>query len=135
MHRPRTLPPRVLTWTYVYALASLVHFAHNALFAAAYPNLPGWVTPSVVVATWLAISAIGVLAWLALRSGARPLGLGLLAIYACFGLDAFAHYRLAPLAAHSVSMNLSICFEGASAIALLLALLTQGIRQVARRAG
>lgn len=110
----------------VYAFASLVHFAHNALFIAEYPNLPGWITPSVVVATWLAISAIGLLAWLSLRQGARSLGFALLGVYAAFGFDAFGHYQLAPLAGHSLSMNVTIWFEGVSAIVLFAATLWDG---------
>lgn len=108
----------------LYGVASLVHFAHNALFADAYPNLPSWVTPSVVVATWLAISSIAGLAWFSLHCGARVLGLALLAVYAAFGLDAFGHYELAPIDAHSLAMNVTIWFEGLSAILLFSVALT-----------
>lgn len=118
--------PLLFACACVYGFASLLHFTHNALFAADYPNLPGWVTPSIVVATWLAISSIAVLAWLALRSGARGLGLCLLAVYAVFGFDAFGHYGLAPLDAHSIAMNATILFEGTSAIALFVVTLIHG---------
>ena len=118
--------PTLIACACVYGFASLLHFAHNAVFAADYPNLPGWITPSIVAATWLAISAIAGLAWLALRSGARALGLCLLAVYALFGFDAFGHYGLAPLGAHSVAMNVTICFEGVSAIALFVVTLIHG---------
>jgi hypothetical protein len=111
----------------VYGFASLVHFTHNALFAEEYPNLPGWITPAIVVATWLAISSIGVLAWLSLRWDVRPLGLGLLTVYAAFGFDAFGHYRLAPLTAHSVAMNVTIWFEGLSAIVLFVVTLAHAL--------
>jgi hypothetical protein len=119
--------------TCIYGLASFVHFAHNAAFAADYPNLPGWITPSIVIATWLSISCIALLAWLALRAGARGLGLCLLAVYAMFGFDAFAHYGLAPLDAHSFAMNATICFEGASACALFVVTLVHATNALAQK--
>jgi hypothetical protein len=132
LERSHLRSPILFACACVYGFASLLHFTHNALFVADYPNLPRWVTPSIVAATWLTISAIGLLAWLALRSGARGLGLCLLAVYALFGFDAFGHYGLAPFDAHSIAMNVTILFEGASAIALFVATLIQGATVFAR---
>jgi hypothetical protein len=54
-----------------------------------------------------------------LLRGFRAAGLALIALYALLGFDGLLHYLLAPLAAHSVAMNLTIWIEVAAAAALL----------------
>jgi hypothetical protein len=50
----KSLPNRsLLALVLVHALASLVHFVHNATFLADYPNMPAWITPGGVYAVWL----------------------------------------------------------------------------------
>ena len=48
----------LLALVLVHAVASLVHFAHNATFLADYPNMPAWLSPAGVYAVWLAQAAI-----------------------------------------------------------------------------
>jgi hypothetical protein len=105
-----------------YAAASLFHHVHNAEFLGEYPNMPAWLSPLVVYAAWLGAAVVGLAGYLLLRRGYRAIGLVLLAVYGCYGLDGLAHYALAPLSAHTLTMNLSIWFEAATAAALLIML-------------
>lgn len=105
-----------------YAAASLFHHIHNAEFLADYPGMPPWLSRTGVYAAWLGATAIGVIGYWLLRRGYRAVGLVLLFLYGCYGLDSLAHYALAPLSAHTPAMNLSIWFEAAAASALLVLL-------------
>jgi hypothetical protein len=44
----------------VYLAASFLHFAHNAEFLSAYPDLPAWLARSDIYLTWAGLAAIGV---------------------------------------------------------------------------
>jgi hypothetical protein len=103
-----------------YAAASLFHHVHNAEYLDQYPNMPVWLSPVRIHAAWFGTTAIGFAGYLLLRRGYRLPGLILLAVYGCYGLDSLAHYALAPLSAHALTMNLSIWLEAATATALLL---------------
>jgi hypothetical protein len=103
-----------------YAAASLFHHVHNAAFLDEYPSMPAWLSPPAVYAAWLVATAIGLAGYILLRHGYRLAGLILLAVYGCYGLDGLAHYALAALPAHSLTMNLSIWLEAATAAALLI---------------
>jgi hypothetical protein len=81
----------------VYGAASLLHFAHNAVYLHEYPNLPASLTSTGVCAAWCGVTAVG------------ALGFG--------GLD---HYAVAPIAAHSMMMNLTILGEAAAASSLVI---------------
>ena len=107
MHRQRTLTILLV----LYALASLVHFTHNAEFVREYPNLPGDWTRGFVYSAWLAMTAIGATGWLMWWRGWRLPGLALLAVYAALGLDSLGHYVLAPLSRHTLAMNATILVE------------------------
>jgi hypothetical protein len=113
---------------FAYAGASLVHHVHNAEFLADYPNMPAWITRPAVYAAWLCETMLGVAGYLILRRGHLAAGLGLIAVYAALGFDAFAHYALAPAAAHTAAMNATIWLEAAAA-----ALVFVGIVALARR--
>jgi uncharacterized membrane protein YhdT len=104
----------------LYVTASLVHFSHNAEYAQAYPNLPGWITRPTVYLTWLGITAVGLLGYALSRSRLRTLGVVLLGLYAAVGLDGLLHYTLAPMDAHTGAMNFTIWFEVAVASVLLV---------------
>ena len=105
-----------------YAAASLVHHAHNAEYLHDYPNMPAWITRPAVYAAWLGETILGVVGYLLLRRGHAVVGLGLIAIYAALGFDAFAHYVLAPAAAHTAAMNATIWLEAATAALVFVAL-------------
>jgi hypothetical protein len=115
--RADTLPRLMLG----YGAASLLHFAHNAVFIAQYPNLPTWLSPARVCATWIGLTAVGLLGYGLRHLGFRVAGLAVVALYAALGFDGLAHYRLAPLSAHTRMMNLTIWLEVAAAAALLVA--------------
>ena len=118
----------------IYCLASLAHFAHNAEFLGAYPNMPAWLSRFEVYAAWLAITALGAVA-LMLTNGRFVLaGLLLTAVYATLGFDGLAHYALAPVSAHTLVMNLTIGCEVAAA-ALLLVCALHGVFDEGRRRG
>ena len=103
-----------------FAIASLVHFTHNAEYLREYPNMPaGWMRGHVYVA-WIAMTLLGVSGWLVLQRGWRRTGLLMLAAYAACGLDSLGHYLLAPPSAHTFAMNATILIEvGAAALVML----------------
>ena len=103
----------------VYVAASFVHFAHNATYIDAYPNLPPSLTTARVYLAWCAEAALGAAGYVLYRFGAQRLGLALLAVYAVLGFDGLAHYTLAPFWAHTLAMNLTIWGEVIAAAALL----------------
>lgn len=115
---------RALPWLFLtYLLAGLLHFAHNAEYLPAYPNLPAWLTRAQVYGSFAALTALG-LAGLALWRYAHGVpGLVLLAAYALLGFDGLLHYRRAPFAAHSAVMNFTILTEVAAAAVLLACVL------------
>ncbi|MGQ0651943.1 MAG: hypothetical protein ACT4P4_06695 [Betaproteobacteria bacterium] len=57
---------------------------------------------------------------------ARRHGLALIALYAVLGFDGLAHYALAPLAQHTLAMNMTIWLEVAAAALLLFAVVRKG---------
>ncbi len=103
----------------LYAAASLLHFTHNAVYLREYPNLPDWLTATGVVAAWCATAVVGVVGYWLYSRHSRRAGLLTVGIYAAFGFAGLDHYVVAPIAAHSVMMNLTIVFEVACAAALL----------------
>jgi hypothetical protein len=117
-----------------YALASLVHFAHNAHYLRAYPNLPASWSGTDVWLAWLGITAVGACGCLLRLRGHARAGLLLLALYAAFGLGSLGHYFVAPFSAHSAAMNLTILAEVAAAAALLALVLAMLWRSMAGRA-
>ena len=106
---------------FLYGVASLIHFTHNAEFLREYPNMPGWLSRSQVYTVWIAQTAIGVCGYVLWRRGHDILGLSVIAAYAAFGFDGLAHYALAPLGAHSVGMHLTIWAEVVAAALLIAA--------------
>ena len=127
----RTPFPRVLRVLFAaYAVASLIHFAHNAAFLADYPHLPRTWTPAGVMLAWIAVSVIGALAALLLVRGYTKTGLCVALIYAACGLDSLGHYVLAPLALHTQAMNATILIEVACAALLFGAALRELARSV-----
>ena len=55
------------------------------------------------------------------RTGYRMAGLMTIAVYAALGFGGLDHYALAPVSAHSFTMNLTIGVEALAAAALLIA--------------
>jgi hypothetical protein len=116
MTRDAVLLPLML----VYGAASLLHFAHNAVYLRAYPNLPVWLTPAGVVAAWLVVASVGALGYLLYSRVSRVAGLITIAAYAVLGFGGLDHYTVAPVSAHTVAMNLTILLEAAAAVVLLV---------------
>jgi hypothetical protein len=115
------LARRLLPWLLLlYSGASLLHFAHNAEYLAAYPNLPPGCSRHAVYLAWCAVAAVGLAGWLLYRGGWRRAGHGLLALYACLGFAGLLHYLRAPFHRHGAVMNLTILAEVATALVLLL---------------
>jgi hypothetical protein len=104
--------------------ATFFHHVHNAEFLDQYPNMPAWLSRVRVYAAWSAATAIGIAGYALLRRGYRMVGLVLLIVYGLYGLDGLAHYALASVSAHTLAMNVSICLEAATAVALLAAVLS-----------
>ena len=114
------VPFLLLLLAAAYCIASLFHFVHNAEYLSAYPNLPSWLSRSQIYAIWLAITSIGV-AGLWLARGKYPLlGLILVSTYALLGFDGLGHYAVAPMSAHTFTMNFTIWAEVVAAALLLI---------------
>lgn len=111
-----------------YALASLVHFIHNAEFLSDYPNFPATWTRIGVYLVWLGLTGVGLAGWLCLSRGFRRLGLLLLTTYALGGIDSLWHYVVAPLAQHTVAMHVTILLEVAAAGLVLGAVIAETVR-------
>ena len=112
--------PRLVVLLLAYAVASLVHFTHNAEYLPDYPGLPRTWTREGVYFAWLAMTAIGFAGWLLLARGAVLAGLSALAVYAALGLDSLGHYVVAPASAHSLAMNSTILLEVTAAALVMV---------------
>ena len=102
-----------------HAVASLVHFVHNATFLADYPNMPDWITPGGVYAAWLAEAAVGAAGVILFLRGRNMIGLALIALYAVLGFGGLDHYTLASISEHTLAMNATIWLETATGLLLL----------------
>jgi purine-cytosine permease-like protein len=111
-----------------HVVATLVHFVHNAVFLADYPNLPVWLTAGGVYASWAVLTAIGIAGLALLRRVSVPAGLGVLVLYALLGFGGFDHYTLAAIAAHTTAMNLTILFEAMTGSMLLAMVVREYLR-------
>ena len=103
-----------------YAAASLFHYVHNAVFLDDYPNMPAWLSPVHVYSAWLGVTAVGAAGFLLVHRNNGVFGLVILGVYAALGLDGMSHYSLAPISAHTFTMNLSIWLETLTAVTLLI---------------
>jgi hypothetical protein len=112
----------------VYGGASLVHFVHNAMYLEAYPNMPEWLTPSGVMAAWLAIAITGVVGYWLFSSGATKVGLVVMALYAALGFAGLDHYAMAPVSAHSLAISATIVTEITAASVLLVVIALTALR-------
>ena len=104
----------------LYGAASLLHFAHNAVYVRDYPNLPDWITPAAVWFSWCGIAAVGALGYWLYRRVSRWAGLATIALYGVCGFAGLDHYAVASIGAHSFAMNLTILTEVAAAAVLLV---------------
>ncbi len=112
-----------------YAVASLIHFVHNAEFISDYPNLPATWSRADVYLAWGVLTAVGVFGWLLVKRGHLMSGLVVLAAYAAGGLDSLGHYLLAPLSAHTAAMNSTILLEVTCAGLVLVEVMRQLVRR------
>ena len=103
----------------IHGAASLFHFVHNAVFIDYYPNLPGWITVTGVYSTWIGIASVGFTGYLLYQYGERNFGLVAVLVYGAFGFDGLAHYALAPVSAHTFTMNLTIVLESVTAVLVI----------------
>ena len=123
MSRARTLLMLML----VYGAASLLHFVHNAVYIQSYPNLPQWITPLGVYASWCGIALLGALGYWLYRRVSQAAGLPVIALYALLGFGGLDHYVLAPMSQHSIAMNATILVEVATASLLLIFVALAGL--------
>jgi hypothetical protein len=110
----------ILPWFFgLYAVATLLHFAHNAEYLAQYPNLPSSWSRAEVYAAWYCVTALGLVGYGLYALGLRNVGLAILGVYAALGFNGLLHYTRAPIAHHSTMMNLTIWAEAAAGTLLL----------------
>jgi hypothetical protein len=114
------LPKPLLVFAAVYFTASLAHFGHNAEYIAFYPGMPGWLTREKVYLAWLAITSLGLVAFVFAKLAFPALALLFLAAYGAFGLDGLAHYTLALCSEHTLLANITIWSEAITGVVLLL---------------
>lgn len=125
---------QIMPWLLgLYAVTSLLHFAHNAEFLAEYPNLPASWSRADVYLAWCAVTTVGILGYVLFRGGYRRLGLAVLGTYGGLGFAGLLHYARAPIAHHSSTMNLTIWTEVAAAAIFLINVVTISIYQVRPR--
>ncbi len=108
-----------------YAAASLFHHVHNAEFLHEYPNMPSSLTPAGVYAAWLAVNVVGLAGYGLFTRQHRRSGLALLGAYGLLGFYGLAHYAVAPLSAHTMTMHLTIGSEVVTAAMLLAAVILE----------
>ena len=118
---PETRNHGLLILLLLYGAASFFHHIHNAAFLHDYPNMPSWLSPAGVLAAWGGVTAVGLAGYLLVRRGYVFTGLGVVALYGAYGFDSSGHYGLAPVSAHTLTMNLTIWLEMATAMLLLMA--------------
>jgi hypothetical protein len=112
---------RRLNWLMVaFAVASLIHFIHNAEFIVDYPGMPKNWTTNGVYGAWIVMTLFGLIAWLLTHTKLKALGLILVMLYAVCGLDSLGHYWVAPIHAHQTMVNVTIFLEVFCALVLLL---------------
>jgi hypothetical protein len=136
MNRPSragTVPALLQLLLAAYAIASLLHFSHNAEYLPDYPGLPPTWTRLGVHAVWVGITAVGLCGWWPLRRGSCLTGLFVVLAYALFGLDSLGHYVLAPMSAHTLAMNASILVEVVAVAAVFIEAARQSIVHASRR--
>ena len=124
----------LLTFMLLYGAASLIHFMHNAMYLALYPNLPPWLTPVGVLASWLVVGGTGAVGYWLFHRGSTVPGLIVIALYAALGFAGLDHYAVAPISAHSLAMNATIIGEVIAASALLIVTAWTAIRTSERPA-
>ena len=124
----KRIPSYLVVLLGIYCAASLIHFAHNAEFLSAYPNLPAWLTRFDVYLSWLAVTAVGLAGILLFRFGLRALGLLVIACYAALGFAGLDHYSVAPVSAHTLAMNATIWFEVTAAAVLFVSAVVSLLR-------
>ena len=127
--RPAIRHNVLLIFLVAYAIASLVHYSHNAEFLGDYPNMPAWLSRAQVYGAWLGVTAIGLAGYLLVRSRHQFAGLIVLAVYGLLGLDGLGHYAVAPLSRHTSTMHFTIWLEVASAVVLLAAVASSMLRR------
>jgi hypothetical protein len=75
-----------------------------------------------------------VLGYLLVHRGYQFFGLFVIAVYAALGFDGLGHYTLAPVSAHTATMNVTIWLEVATAALVLFAAAGLVAKQVRARA-
>lgn len=130
--RPGTVSVFLQLLLAAYAIASLLHFIHNAQYLPDYPGLPPTWTRLGVYAVWVCITVVGLCGWWLLRGGRCFIGLLVVLAYALCGLDSLGHYVVAPMSSHTVVMNASILMEVAAAAAVFIEATRQLIVHAAR---
>lgn len=126
----KRIPMSLIVLLALYSVASLIHFIHNAVFLADYPSLPPSWTRAGIYGAWFGMSGIGAFGCLLITRGHARLGLLLLVIYSALGVESLGHYVLAPMAAHTMGMNITILLEVGAAAALMSAVLRLLLRAI-----
>ena len=101
-------------------VASVLHYVHYFVYFRAYTTHADWLSPPRVDLVWFLITVVGVTGYLLFKRHRYPWSFLLLYVYGFLSLGALGHYVLAPMAAHTFSMNLLIWSQTLAAAALLI---------------
>jgi hypothetical protein len=91
--------------------------------------MPGWLSRAGVYGAWALVTLVGATGYLLYRARYVRSGFALLALYAGLGLYGLAHYAVAPPAAHTTAMNVTIGCEVATAVVLVAVVIDAARRQ------
>ena len=75
------------------------------------------------------IASIGAAGYWLFRKASPAVGLAIIALYAALGFAGLDHYTLAPISAHSWTMNATIAGEAFAAAALLVVIALTAVRR------
>jgi cation transport ATPase len=101
-------------------LASVLHFADNAVRFHRFPE-PQWISgPHVVVVLWLAITPLLLVGWWLARRGRFGPACVLLQSYATVSLFVLGHYMYPAPAPLTLSIHAGIALNAIAALVLLL---------------
>lgn len=107
--------------------ASALHFADNAVFLPQYRE-PTW-TRGPIIASWILITAVGLLGYALYRLGHRKAAYTILLAYGLMGLLGLTHYLTVPIWEFSARINTFILLEATAAAGLLATILAWNIRR------
>jgi len=99
-------------------ISTVLHYSDNFLFFDRYPA-PEWMVPSHVYIAWLILTPFAAIAYFQYRQRNFWFSYVCLSIYALASVSSMGHYFYASMGELSLKMNLFICSDVVTGIAVL----------------